>query len=108
MMRKIVYNKLVRDKIPEIIEASGKKVKYRILTDKQELLNAFADKIIEEANELKAAINGDGNPVEEYWDVQDALMGIQDYLELDVELWHQKFLGKGVFDKCIFLESVEE
>ena len=28
-----VYNKLVRDRIPEIIEASGKSCKIRILTD---------------------------------------------------------------------------
>ena len=36
-MSKITYNKLVRDKIPEIIEASGKTCETEILSDEEYL-----------------------------------------------------------------------
>ena len=36
-MSKIIYNKLVRDKIPEIIEASGKTCETEILSDEEYL-----------------------------------------------------------------------
>ena len=37
MAEKIIYNKLVRDKIPEIIEASGKTCETGILSDEEYL-----------------------------------------------------------------------
>ena len=45
-----VYNKLVRDKIPEIINESGGKCKVRILTD-SEYLEMIDKKLDEELNE---------------------------------------------------------
>jgi len=46
-----VYNKLVRDKIPEIIEASGKKAKIRIAGD-AEYKTLLRRKLQEEVNEF--------------------------------------------------------
>ena len=45
-----VYNKLVRDKIPEIIEKSGAKCKVRVLTD-SEYLEMIDKKLDEELKE---------------------------------------------------------
>lgn len=46
-MTKKVYNKLVRDKIPEIIAADGKQAKTRIL-NKQDYLDELIKKLAEE------------------------------------------------------------
>ena len=50
MVEKIIYNKLVRDKIPEIIEASGKTCETEILSDK-EYLQMLDKKLDEELAE---------------------------------------------------------
>jgi predicted house-cleaning noncanonical NTP pyrophosphatase (MazG superfamily) len=49
-----VYNKLVRDRIPEIIAEEGKATETRIL-DEIEYRRALADKALEEAGELSDA-----------------------------------------------------
>ncbi len=48
------FNKLVRDKIPAIIEANGEKAQYRILKDDDEYLAALLQKDVEEGHELAA------------------------------------------------------
>jgi len=48
------YNKLVRDKIPEIIEKSGNQCEIAILSE-QEYQQALCQKLIEEATELASA-----------------------------------------------------
>ena len=49
-MSKITYNKLVRDRIPEIIEASGKSCKTEILSDEKylEMIDAKLDEELAE------------------------------------------------------------
>lgn len=47
-----VYNKLVRDRIPEIIENSGKKFTTRILGD-NEYINELKKKLVEEMEEYQ-------------------------------------------------------
>ena len=46
----IEYNKLIRDKIPEIIESSGKKCDIEVLNDEQ-YLEYLNKKIMEEVKE---------------------------------------------------------
>lgn len=46
-MRKITYHKLVRDKIPEIIEADGKTCVYEVLSD-EDYLRLLDQKLNEE------------------------------------------------------------
>ena len=45
------YNKLVRDKIPQIIEAQGKQCKVYVATG-EDYQNRLKDKLIEEAKEF--------------------------------------------------------
>ncbi|MEK4277652.1 nucleoside triphosphate pyrophosphohydrolase [Paenibacillus sp. FSL R7-0026] len=47
----MTYNKLVRDKIPQIIEADGKECKMRVLND-EEYTVALKTKLQEELNEF--------------------------------------------------------
>ena len=49
-MKTITYNKLVRDRIPEIIEDSGKTCEIEVLDDKT-YLEMLDEKLTEELNE---------------------------------------------------------
>ncbi len=65
-----VYKKLVRDKMPEIIEADGKACKTRILSD-EEYIAALEAKLNEEIAEYQADKN-----LEEMADVLEVLQAI--------------------------------
>lgn len=105
-----IYNKLVRDKILEIIEADHKEYKSRILTDK-EYTQALAQKFAEEAKELLEA--GEDNDV--LGELSDIVELVHAKLKLINKSWEdlekiriKKLDSRGGFDKKIFLESVEE
>lgn len=111
---KQVYNKLVRDNIPEIIEAQGKKCTYRYLDkNSDEYLNILADKLVEEACEFKAAVNGDGNHLEELVDVSDVLDEIihtihDKHSDEFKKICVDKYVEKGLFEKGIILLEVSD
>jgi len=65
-----IYNKLVRDKIPEIIEADGKKCETRIAA-KEELIELLEAKLKEEAAEFNEARN-----LEELADLMEVIFGL--------------------------------
>lgn len=101
-----VYNKLVRDKIPEIIEADGKTCKTRILSD-EEYIAALEAKLNEEIAEYQSDKN-----LEEMADVLEVLRAIclaRGYgLEELEAVRANKVEERGGFVKKIFLESVEK
>lgn len=98
------YNKLVRDKIPEIIRNSKKECNFRIL-NQEEYKSELIKKLYEEIEEYKL------NPcIEELADIKevfDALLKIH-YISLDEILTQQfnKRRRNGSFDKGIFLIEV--
>ena len=49
---RITYNKLIRDKIPEIIKYSGKKFKVEVMSE-DDYRKALLNKLVEEAHEAK-------------------------------------------------------
>ena len=104
-MGKNVYNKLVRDKIPDIIAAEGKQLKSRVLDD-TEHLEALLQKLEEEVAELLEARN-----VEELADVHEVLLALAEMLKISPEELETVRAGKaakrGSFKKRIFLEEVE-
>lgn len=104
-MSKKVYNKLVRDKIPEIIEADGKSAKTHVLNN-EDYLQELINKLFEEFEEFKA-----DNSVDELADIQEVLLAIADALDIaPSELAHtmaEKAVERGAFKKRIYLESVE-
>ena len=100
-----VYNKLVRDKIPEIIEADGKTCKTKILSD-EEYIAALETKLNEEVAEYQADKN-----LEEMADVLEALQAIcvaRGYSLDELEARRaKKAEERGGFSDKIFLEYVE-
>lgn len=98
-----IYNKLVRDKIPEIIKADNCIPVTRILTEK-EYINELNIKLQEEMKEYL-----DDNKVEELADLIEVIYGILDYKKVSLEEFERIRLNKvekrGAFKDRIFLEK---
>lgn len=101
------YNKLVRDKIPEIIKNNGANaVNTKILND-EEYLKALNTKLVEELNEYLSS-----GEIEELADLEEVLRAILDakntsYSDFE-EIRINKVNKRGAFKNKIFLESVDE
>lgn len=54
-MRRITYNKLIADKVPENMEKQGVQFEVRTLTDDAEYERELLKKVVEEAKELESA-----------------------------------------------------
>lgn len=74
MKNEIIYNKLIRDKIPEITKADGWISKTRVL-NKKEYIIELRKKILEEAKELSEG-SGHDNLIEELSDIQEIIDAI--------------------------------
>lgn len=102
-----IYNKLVRDRIPEIIAAdNGKTCVTRIMED-DEYLKSLNTKMQEELKEYL-----ESGEVEELADLEEVLRAILDvknvsYKEFE-KIRNAKVDKRGAFKKKIFLESVSE
>ena len=73
-MGKTIYNKLIRDRIPEIIKAAGKQYEAVLMTD-DEYVQALRSKLVEEAQEVKEAAENDLiNELADLQEVMTALM----------------------------------
>ena len=101
---KISYNKLVRDKIPEIIKASGKTCETRILSD-EEYLQMLDKKLDEELAEYHQEQN-----IEELADLLEGLYATAKARGYSIGELEQvridKQKARGGFDKKILLKSV--
>lgn len=102
-----LYNKLVRDKIPEIIAGdNGKTCVTRIMED-DEYLKALNTKMQEELKEYL-----ESGEVEELADLEEVLRAILDVKKVSYEEFEKirkaKVNKRGAFKKKIFLESVSE
>ena len=100
-----VYNKLVRDKIPAIIEASGEKANIRIL-ETEEYRYELERKLDEEVSEFHRDQN-----LEELADILEVVYGLasglghsQDDL---LEVYRRKHEARGGFEDRIYLISKE-
>lgn len=104
------YNKLVRDKIPEIIQGNGEKPVTRIL-DEVEYKSELEKKLNEEYQEVLGATTSEDR-IEELADmleIIDALAALEGKTLGDVvEVAKQKKLKRGGFEQRIFLERVDE
>lgn len=105
-----IYNKLVRDKIPQVIETSGRRCRTRILSD-EEYRKELDKKLREEIEEYFRAESS-----------QDVLEELADVLELIRALarvhgagWEQlealrarKAEARGGFEERVFLIDVDD
>lgn len=100
------HNKLIRDKIPEIIEASGRILVIRTLDD-TEYLTELDRKLNEECAEYQADKN-----LEELADMLEVIYAIAEArghsLEELEQVRAEKAAKRGGFKKRIYLERVED
>ena len=101
------YNKLVRDKIPDIIHDQGKGVCFRRLDDDAEYIKALEDKLYEEVAELL-----ESESIEELADIFEVLFAIKVALGFTLDqviaVKEAKYKERGGFENRIFLEEVDE
>ena len=102
-----VYNKLVRDNIPDIILSNGEKPITRILNDKEYKIE-LEKKLYEEYLEV---IESEGkNRTEELADMIEIIRYLamleNTSLEKIIEIANEKKSKRGAFDKKVFLEKV--
>ena len=99
-----VHNKIVRDKIPEIIESQGQSPNTRNLSE-EEALDALVEKLFEEANEFS-----DDRKLEELADLLEVIQSLTELLghtPEDLEKARkEKVLKRGGFKKRIYLLGV--
>ncbi len=105
-MSVIEYNKLVRDKIPQIIEEDNKKCYVRVLND-DEYLSMVDAKLDEELAEYHKDQN-----IEELADMLEVIYAATKARGYSIEelerVRREKAEKRGAFDMKIFLETVED
>lgn len=99
-----IYNKLVRDRIPEIILKDNELPSTRILNN-EEYIQELNKKLQEEVNEYLEAEN-----IEEMVDILEVIRAILDHKGVTYEEIEEKRIKKatkrGAFKEKIFLEKV--
>lgn len=98
------YNKLIRDNIPYIIEAQGKRSVTRVLSE-QDFVGELRSKLLEEVNEYLSS-----GETEELADILEVVYALSDISGLSKdgleELRLEKHAKNGGFEGRIYLESV--
>ena len=104
-----IYNKLVRDNIPKIIEGKGEKPVVRVLS-KKEYKVELEKKLYEEYKEVIEASGKDR--LEELADMIEVIINLAKLekatLNDVIEIAKDKSNKRGSFEKRIFLEKVIE
>jgi predicted house-cleaning noncanonical NTP pyrophosphatase (MazG superfamily) len=101
------YDKLVRDRIPEIIEATGQRCTIDVLHGPA-YLQALLSKLIEEAQEAAAASRQErAAELADVLEVVEAIMRAEDLDPVDVrQLQAEKREQRGGFQKGLWLKEV--
>jgi len=102
----VIYNKAIRDKIPEIIKESGEKCNIQTLSDEKFLVE-IEKKLSEEVTEYQ----NDKNP-EELTDILEVVYRIAQLKGISKQELEQirikKLQDRGGFDKNLFLMDTSE
>lgn len=103
------FNKLVRDKIPEIIEAGGEKAVTRTL-DGEEYIKALEQKLAEEVEEVRSAEDDTERKKEiaDVYEVLEAVVRAYNYAAEEIaRIKEERRAKRGGFEKRIMLEGKE-
>ena len=107
MKRNTEKMKLFRDRIPEIIQKSGKIPEYEVITDERVFENLLNQKLTEEVKEYLASGN-----IEEICDILEVLYAIMDIKKWDAGYVEDKRREKaqlnGSFERRVLLKKVWE
>ena len=103
-MIKVFHQKLIRDKIPQVIKAAGDKYEVRIISEK-EYEKELKKKLVEEAKELNETPKE--KLLNEMADVLELLKSISEFYKINFKLVEEKQVQKrkerGGFKKRLFL-----
>lgn len=106
----IIYNKLVRDRIPEIIEKDNKECKTEILNDER-YVEELKNKLVEELEEYQKATT-DEESLEELADILELMHALAkthgSTIEKVEEIRKEKAIKRGGFKDKIYLVGVKE
>lgn len=106
MRQTVFYNKLVRDRIPDMIAASGRVARCRKLK-KSEFFEYLSSKLVEEAQEFFAT-----RSVEELADMLEVIKSVMEeagWKAMDVERARKKKAQeRGAFTRRLLLASVDD
>ena len=101
------FNKLVRDKIPEIIREKGGNPEFEILDD-ADYLKLLNNKLLEECNEVITAETKE-DKTEELADLLEVIMAMSKFMDIDFDtvdrVRQEKKTKRGGFDSRIFLKA---
>lgn len=100
------YDKLVRGRIPELIEDDGERAVTHVAAD-DEYERRLREKLVEEAVEFRE--NGDLEELADVRDVMEAILTLEDEsMETVAGMQREKRERRGGFDDRIVLDGVEE
>lgn len=105
----MIHNKLVRDRIPEIIRKEGKEAEVSVLNDEQNLIELRV-KLIEEATEVSLSKDRDEmlSELADVREVMDALMQVFEISPMEVStIQALKAIKRGKFEKKYYLKEVK-
>jgi len=104
-----IYNKLVRDRIPEIIENNGETPITRVL-DNQEYKKELEKKLLEEYNEVLETTSSNDR-LEELADMLEVMVSLATLENANlndiITIMNEKKEKRGGFSKKFFLEKVQ-
>jgi predicted house-cleaning noncanonical NTP pyrophosphatase (MazG superfamily) len=101
----MIYNKLVRDKIPDIIKSKGSSPKTHIASD-EEYGKKLKEKLQEEVNEFIES--DDSEELADILEVIDAIIKNKEFDKDKIErIKNKKNIERGSFSKKIILENIE-
>ena len=103
---KVEYNKIVRDKIPQIIRDSGRTCEYKILGE-SEVKEALQEKLLEKAQIFLKRPSED--ELSDIYELLDAIVETFEYEPLHIDyLKIQNKENKGTYSEKVFLISVDD
>lgn len=102
--KSIAYNKLIRDKIPELLEKDGKKAVIETLSD-EEYLMLLNQKLQEEVDEYL-----ESGTIDELADIGEVMHAILEFKGISLETFQrvrlEKLEARGGFRKRMLLKEV--
>lgn len=97
------YNKLVRDRIPEIVKAKGGTPVFHIAGE-QEYWQKLKQKLGEEVEEFMASESGE--ELADLWEVIDAIIAYKKFDRAELQaVREKKAVERGIFQDKIILEQ---